>query len=73
MDVVISVDTSLAHLAGALGKKTFVLLPFAPHWPWLLGQDYSPWYDSMKLIRQGHDGQWDNVLKQLAVELHELM
>jgi len=72
MDIVISVDTSLAHLSGALGKKTYVLLPFAPHWPWLLGQDYSPWYDSIKLIRQSHDGQWDNVLKQLSVELFEL-
>jgi ADP-heptose:LPS heptosyltransferase len=46
MDVVISVDTSLAHLSGALGQRTWVLLPFTPDWRWMLDRDNSPWYPS---------------------------
>ena len=69
MDLVISVDTSVAHLAGALGKTTWVLLPYMPDWRWLLDREDSPWYPSVKLYRQPHYGQWDPVLRRIAMEL----
>ena len=69
MDVVISVDTSVAHLAGALGKTTWVLLPYAPDWRWLLDRNDSPWYASIKLYRQGKDMRWEPVLERVAKEL----
>jgi hypothetical protein len=69
MDTVISVDTSVAHLAGALGKPTWVLLPHVPDWRWLLERDDSPWYDSVKLYRQAQDRQWSPVLGQVASDL----
>ena len=61
MDLVITVDTSVAHLAGALGKTTWVLLPFHPDWRWLLDRDTSPWYPNTKLIRQKKIGSWDGI------------
>jgi ADP-heptose:LPS heptosyltransferase len=69
MVTVISVDTSVAHLAGALGKPTWVLLPYAPDWRWLLERDDSPWYASAKLYRQAQDRQWAPVLGQVASDL----
>jgi hypothetical protein len=69
MDIVISVDTSVAHLAGALGKTTWVLLPYAPDWRWLLNRNDSPWYDSVRLYRQSDDMRWDAVLEQVAYDL----
>ena len=61
MDVVVSVDTSVAHLAGALGKKVFLLLPYAPDFRWLEGIDKTPWYPKMTLFRQGSDRDWSRV------------
>jgi hypothetical protein len=69
MDVVISVDTSVAHLAGTLGKLTWILLPFRPDWRWLTDRDDSPWYPSVKLYRQSKIGDWDNVLRKIENNL----
>jgi hypothetical protein len=73
MDVVISVDTSVAHLAGALGKRTWILLPYVPDWRWLLDRDDSPWYDSVKLYRQNEDRSYTPVLKKMANDLLKLV
>ncbi len=72
MDIIISVDTSVAHLSGALGKLTWILLPFIPDWRWLLERDDSPWYRSVKLYRQAENRQWAQVLEGLARDLIEL-
>lgn len=70
MDLVISVDTSVAHLAGALGKTTWVLLPFVPEWRWLTEREDSPWYGSVRLIRQKSAGDWHSVFERVAADLH---
>ena len=72
MDLVISVDTSVVHLAGAIGKTTWVLLPNAPDWRWLLDRDDSPWYESLKLYRQGINREWSPVLERVMADLQML-
>jgi hypothetical protein len=69
MDLVISVDTGIAHLAGAMGKPVWILLAFSPDWRWLLDRDDSPWYPSAKLFRQPHPRDWASVIDQLARRL----
>lgn len=69
MDLVISVDTSVAHLAGAMGRPTWILLPFIPDWRWLLDRDDSPWYSSARLFRQAQAGDWAAVIHRVSVEL----
>ena len=73
MDFVITVDTSVAHLAGALGKPVFLLLPFAPDWRWLLDREDSPWYPGMKLFRQEKPGDWPGVLRQVKCEIEKIL
>jgi tetratricopeptide (TPR) repeat protein/ADP-heptose:LPS heptosyltransferase len=69
MDVVISVDTSVAHLAAAMGKPTCLLLSHIPDWRWLMGREDSPWYETVKLYRQDVDRSWTVVLSKLALDL----
>jgi GT2 family glycosyltransferase len=69
LDLVISVDTSVLHLAGAMGKPVWALLPFAPEWRWMLNRQDSPWYPTMKLFRQKKWGQWVPVFQNVAEEL----
>jgi tetratricopeptide (TPR) repeat protein len=67
LDLVISVDTSVAHLAGALGKPVFTLLPYSPDWRWLLGRQDCPWYPSMRLFRQQWPGDWAGVVNSMLI------
>jgi ADP-heptose:LPS heptosyltransferase len=69
LDLVITIDTAVAHLAGALGKPTWLLLSAAPDWRWMLGRDDSPWYPSMRLFRQAKLGNWSEPLARLREEL----
>ncbi len=69
MDLVISVDTSVAHLAGALGKPVWILLPFVPDFRWLLNRDDSPWYPTAKLFRQEKSSDWEDVLERVSQAL----
>jgi tetratricopeptide (TPR) repeat protein len=65
MDMVITIDNSTAHLAGALGVHTWVLLPFAPDWRWLLEREDSPWYPTLRLFRQPKRGDWQSVVQRV--------
>jgi tetratricopeptide (TPR) repeat protein len=69
MDLVITVDTVLAHLAAALARPTWVLLPFSPDWRWLMGREDSPWYPTARLFRQPGFADWDSVVDRVAVAL----
>jgi hypothetical protein len=73
MDVVISVDTSIAHLAGALDRPVWLLLAHLADWRWLLERDDSPWYPSMWLLRQPERGDWASVLSVVASRLQEML
>ncbi|MBI3148292.1 MAG: tetratricopeptide repeat protein [Betaproteobacteria bacterium] len=66
LDLIISVDTAIAHLAGALGKETWILLPFSPDWRWLTEREDSPWYASARLFRQAHRGRWVEPVQAMA-------
>ena len=72
MDLIISIDTSVVHLAGALDKQVWVLLPYIPDFRWLLNRDNSPWYPSIRLFRQPKFDDWESVIQQLIIELKKL-
>jgi hypothetical protein len=72
LDLVITVDTSVAHLAGALGSRVWLLLPFVPDWRWLAKREDSPWYAGMRLFRQSEFGDWSSVIERVAHELRAL-
>jgi len=69
LDAVVSTDTSVAHLAGALGKPVFIMLPFSPDFRWMLDRDDSPWYPTARLFRQPRRGDWDSVVDRVHREL----
>jgi len=69
LDLVISTDTAIPHLAGALGVPTWIALSYVPDWRWMLGRQDSPWYPTVRLFRQTEGGQWDDVFARMATEL----
>jgi tetratricopeptide (TPR) repeat protein/glycosyltransferase involved in cell wall biosynthesis len=73
LDLVIAIDTSVAHLAGALGKPVWLLLDTAPDWRWLTDRDDSPWYPTMRLFRQTSAGNWPEVIQRVAQALEKLL
>jgi hypothetical protein len=73
LDLVVSVDTSAAHLAGALGRPVWTLLPFSPDWRWLLGRADSPWYPTMRLFRQPKLGAWRDLFGEVTSKLRDVV
>src|ERR1041385_3970983 len=73
LDLIISVDTMTAHLAGALGVPTWTLLPVEADWRWMLDRDDTPWYPTMRLFRQCEEGKWDDVIDDVAMQLSKLL
>ena len=72
-DLIITSDTATAHLAGALGCPTWVALKKIPDWRWMLEQNQSPWYPSMKLYRQKERDNWNNIFKAIKRDLESLI
>ena len=73
LDLVISVDTSIAHLSGALGIPVWILLPWVPDWRWLLDREDSPWYPSARLLRQDAAGNWQGVIQRVVKDLNDFL
>jgi ADP-heptose:LPS heptosyltransferase len=69
---VVTTDTAVAHLAGALGVPTYLLLHHAPDWRWLLGRSDSPWYPSMRLFRQEKPGDWTPVIEGVVAAVAKM-
>jgi ADP-heptose:LPS heptosyltransferase len=65
LDAIVAVDTSIAHVAGALGKPTFLMLPYSADLRWLLNRDDSPWYPTLRLFRQEKPGDWTGVVQRI--------
>lgn len=73
LDLVITVDTAVAHLAGALGRPVWILLPYVADWRWLLDREDSPWYPSARLFRQMEPNGWSCVVQKMAGCLSKLV
>ncbi len=73
LDLIISVDTSIAHLAGALGRPVWILLPYLPDWRWLLDRNTSPWYPSARLYRQNETRDWAGVITTVGNDLRKIV
>jgi len=73
LDLIISVDTSVVHLAGALAKPVWVMLPFIPDWRWLLDRDDSPWYPTARLFRQDNSRSWESVIVRVRAVLQDFL
>jgi len=71
LDLIITCDTAVAHLAGALGRPVWVALTFVPHFYWMMGRDDSPWYPTARLFRQQTLGDWGPVIDSIATALGE--
>ena len=69
LDLLITVDTSVLHLAGAMGRRIWGLIPFSPDWRWMLGREDTPWYPTVKLLRQPKFEDWDSVIQRVKREL----
>ncbi len=69
LDLIISSDTSIAHLSGALARPTWVALKMVPDWRWMLDREDSPWYPTMRLFRQDRRGDWPGVFERMRIEL----
>lgn len=69
MDIIVSIDTSVAHLAGALGKPVWIMLPFAADWRWMIGRHDCPWYETARLFRQAVPNDWVSVVDHISVAL----
>jgi ADP-heptose:LPS heptosyltransferase len=73
LDLLVTVDTAVAHLAGALGKPVWILLTHNPDWRWLLEREDSPWYPTARLFRQSVAGDWASVIDRVHYELRQLV
>ena len=73
LDLVISIDNTTVHMAGALGEKVWTLLPYIPDWRWMLEREDTPWYPSMRLFRQSETGDWSRVFAQVRSALEQYM
>ena len=73
LDLVISINTATAHLAGAMGQRVWTLVQFPPDWRWLLGRDDSPWYPTMRIFRRGQTESWESVIGRVSEALGRLV
>ena len=71
LDLVVTVDTAVAHLAAAMGKPAWIMLSYAPDWRWLLERSDSPWYPAVRLFRQPSPADWDTVARRIGEALFE--
>jgi ADP-heptose:LPS heptosyltransferase len=69
LDLLIAADTSIVHLAGALARPVWTLVPFSPDWRWLIGREDTPWYPTMRLLRQPRIGAWRELMERVEREL----
>lgn len=72
LDLVISCDTAVAHLAAAMGVPTWIALDYSADWRWMCGRDNSPWYPTMRLFRQPSAGDWYSVMREMGVAIRKM-